>query len=126
MCGRFIIIMMRHDDSSDNLAGEIKEVLHRYNCVHIWESQHVVNKNIFLRHLRERMITVSNTKWLNILCGSDRYNIYRMLKIIRYKESYLNVIDCITNRKTLSSILIHRFIFTTNAQSVCPLCNERE
>ena len=88
MCGRFIIIMMRHDDSPDNLAGEIKEVLHRYNCVHIWESQHVVNKNIFLRHLRERMITVSNTKWLNILCGSDRYNIYRMLKIIRYKKSH--------------------------------------
>ena len=79
------------------------------------------------------MITVSNTKWLNILYGSDRYIIYRMFKRIRYKEPYLNFIDHITNRKTLtffrmgvSSILIHRSRFITNAQSVCPLCNEHE
>ena len=46
------------------------------------------------------MITVSVTEWLNILHESDRYNIYRMFKRIRYKEPYLNVIDHITNRKT--------------------------
>ena len=68
-------------------------------------SQHVVDKNIFLRNLRERMITVSNTKWLNILYGSDRYTITRMFKRIRYKEPYFNVIDSINNhdnRKALT------------------------
>ena len=101
---RKVYDMLRHDDSPDNSAGKIGEVLYRYNFVHIWESQHVVKisgTNIFLRNLRKRMITVSNTKWLNILYGSHRYNIYRKVKRIRYKEPYLNVIDRITDRKTL-------------------------
>ena len=100
---RKVYDMLRHDDSPNNSAGKIKEVLYRYNFVHIWESQHVKisGTNIFLRILRKRMITVSNTKWLNILYGSSRYNIYRKFKRIRYKEPYLNVIDSITNRKTL-------------------------
>ena len=92
-----------------------------------------VDTNIFLCILSKRMITVSNTKWLNILYGSDRYDIYRMFKRIIYKEPYLNVIDRITNRKTLtffrlgvSSILIHRSRFSTNALPVCPLCNGHE
>ena len=53
--------MMSHDDCFDNCAGKNKEVLYRYNFVHIWESQHVVNTNIFLPNPKEIMITVSNT-----------------------------------------------------------------
>ena len=130
---RKVYNMMRHDDSPDNWVGKIEKVLYRYNFVHIWKSQLVVNKNIFLRNLWKRMITVSNTKWLNILYGSDRYNIYRMFKRIRYKEPYFNVVDRITNKKTLtffrmevSSFLIHRSLFITNTLSVCTLCNEHE
>ena len=80
------------------------------------------------------MITVSNTKWLNIWYGSDKYNICRMFKRIRYKDPSLNVIDSNINRKTLtflrievSSILINRSRFINNAhQSTCPLCNKYE
>ena len=32
---RKVYNMMRHDDSPDNWAGKIKEVLYRYNCVHM-------------------------------------------------------------------------------------------
>ena len=77
---RKVYDMMRHDDSLDNWAGKLKKYCIAIILHILWESQHVVNTNICLRHLRERMITVSNTKWLNILYRSDRYNIYRLLK----------------------------------------------
>ena len=130
---RKVYNMMLHDDCSDNWAGKIKEVLFRFNFVDIWESQQVVNTDLFLRNLRDRMIHVSNTNWLNTLYGSERYGIYRMFKKFRYKEQYLNVIDSTTNRKLLtffrmgvSSIFSHRSRFTPHADTLCPLCNEYE
>ena len=130
---RKVYNMMLHDDCCDNWAGKIKKVFFRFDFIDIWESQQIGNQNLFLKTLKERMINVSDTNWLNTLYGSDRYSLYRTFKQVRYKEPYLDFVDNSMNRKLLScfrmgvsNILSHRTRFNTHVQIVCPLCIECE
>ena len=87
-----------------------------------------------LKILRERLIEEFKQQWSSMLDISQRYSLYRQMKVDFCTERYLYVLDkkifrdgMIKFRMGISALYIHRHRYIQgNIETLCPICREAD
>jgi len=129
-----VYLMMLNSSGGCNWADAIKSVLCKHGFEQVWKDQGTQSVSMFLRELKQRLISEYRSDWSSALFSSSRYSFYRQFKSDWSRENYLNAIDkrvfrsmYIRFRTGFSDLFLHKYRFTNDGSDnmyTCPACCE--
>jgi len=125
------MLLAECESGHTNWAAKIRNILFQYGFASVWQQQNVDNVKSFLYALKTKAMERFNQIWLDKICESGRYDVYKMLKKEKAISRYLYVLDrkvfrdvYIRFRLGISDILSHKLRYHAyEADSFkCPIC----
>ena len=119
----------------DTWATEVKALLCKNGFGHVWLSQGVGNKEIFLKEFKQRMSDCAKQNWSSKLSASDRFTLYCSFKSSLHREKYFDVITShyIRNmytkfRLNISDLNVNKYRYHSHFSDLklCHFCPEAQ
>ena len=88
----YLMLKDLDEKGKETWATRIKMLLYTNGFGHVWLSQGVGNKTVFLKEFKQRLSDCAKQNWSSKLTDSDRFTIYCSFKSSLEREKYFDVV----------------------------------
>jgi len=116
-----------------NWVTNLRGIICKAGFGHVWYNEGVGNENSFCKAFRQRLVDMYMQEWQDALFSSDRFSLYRSIKVKFGAESYLDSVrqKCFRDaliriRLGISNLRSHknRYMIAQTVNDMCPFCTD--
>ena len=124
------MLLQIHEDGKHCWVTDVCNTLCKHGFGFVWHNQGVQNVNMFLKVYKQRLVDCYRQDWQSHLDRSDRFSVYRTIKLVHHIESYFDCVPSNGLRKALirfrlgiSELRTHKFRYCSEDVHLdCQLC----